>query len=80
MSKNIEKKLLDFIKNNYDLDDLDETQDLLNSGLLDSIKMMQVILFIEQTFNITFSAEILGDIEHFSNIKKIATLIVSQEE
>ena len=53
--------LLKYIKeellNNEIEDDFDDTEDLLGSGILDSLGMVQLIAFVESEFNVQVGPE-----------------------
>ena len=70
--------LLKFIKeellNNEVEDDFDDTEDLLGSGILDSLGMMQLIAFVENEFNVKVGPEDMI-IENFMTVDHIVKYI-----
>jgi acyl carrier protein len=50
------------------------TTDLLDTGILDSQKFVELLLHLEQTFEVLISLQDF-EIENFSCIEKIATLV-----
>jgi acyl carrier protein len=73
--------LLKYIKeellNNEIEDDFDDTEDLLGSGILDSLGMVQLIAFVESEFNIQVGPEDMV-IENFMTVNHIVNYIQSK--
>ena len=38
----------------YSIEDIDEGQSLLGSGLIDSLAVLQIVSYLEETYNINF--------------------------
>lgn len=51
--------------------------DLVESGVLDSLMFVELLLQLEQDFGITISSETL-EIDHFRSIAKIAEYLINQ--
>jgi len=70
--------LLKYIKeqllNNEIEDDFDDSEDLLGSGILDSLGMVQLIAFVENEFNIKVGPEDMV-IENFMSVGHIVNYV-----
>ena len=58
-------------------DGLEATDDLLDSGILDSMAMIKLIAFVEETYNIKFEPEEMI-IENFMNVNCVSNFITSK--
>lgn len=70
----MKKKIVDYIKlevANEPLDVLDDAEDLLGSGIIDSIGMMKLIAFFEEEFKISVPPEEMT-VENFMTVQSIA--------
>ena len=78
----MKNKLMNYIteqvSEDFSDDELDVHDDLLGSGLLDSLGMMRLIQFIETEFNITVPPEDMT-IENFMTVSYICNYIENQE-
>ncbi|MBC3759107.1 acyl carrier protein [Hyunsoonleella sp. SJ7] len=72
--KYIEKELA----NEYIEDGLDATDDLLGSGILDSMAMVRLIAYVEETFEIKVDPEEMI-IENFMTVEDISNFISSKK-
>jgi len=60
-----------------DLRDLKADESLLDKGLLDSLSILKIVTFCEESFGITIpDQEVLP--EHFESVRAIATLVARQ--
>ena len=60
-----------------DLRDLEPDESLLERGLLDSLSILKIVTFCEESFGITIpDQEVLP--EHFESVRAIATLVGRQ--
>lgn len=70
--------LLKYIKeqllNNEIEDDFDDSEDLLGSGILDSLGMVQLIAFVENEFNVQVGPEDMV-IENFMTVDHIVNYV-----
>lgn len=70
--------LLKYIKeqllNNEIEDDFDDSEDLLGSGILDSLGMVQLIAFVENEFNVQVGPEDMV-IENFMTVSHIVCYV-----
>ncbi len=54
-----------------------EEESLLNSGLLDSIAVLRLIVFLEETFGVSIESHEVG-VEHFDSLSGIVGLVESK--
>lgn len=77
-TRSMDKLILDYIAkeltNEALEDDLDSDDDLLGGGILDSLGMMKLILFIEQEFEVKVPPEDMI-IENFMTVDHIITYL-----
>lgn len=76
MSADIKNKLKNYLKNKVPLqiNEIDEKQDLIDSGLLDSAGIIELLCFVEQEFGIKIREhEILE--KNFKNIESLIKFI-----
>jgi acyl carrier protein len=77
----MEEKILSYLNEqllDVDMDEeLDSETDLLGSGILDSLGMVQLIAFVEKEFNVNVDPEDMV-IENFMDIKSICSYISSK--
>lgn len=58
---------------------LDPDQNLINGGLLDSVAILQLIVFIEEQFNVTVEdGEVLPD--NFQSINRIKDFVEGKQQ
>ena len=75
-------KIVSYIKGNLateSVEDIDINEDLLGSGLVDSLGMVQLVLFIENEANIKVSPEEMT-IENFTTVDHILKFIASKDK
>lgn len=83
MATATEKNIIDFLVNDLlydkDLGSLQAADSLIDAGLLDSLGIMRVVSFCEETFGIEFSDfEVVP--ENFETVTAIAKLIDSKKK
>ncbi len=74
MNNDIKKTLKRFIKDIKQLDDFDVQEPLIESGLLDSLDIMNLIAQIDEHFKVSIDGEDLTP-ENFYDIAAISILI-----
>lgn len=71
-------KLIEFIKSDLargkGIGDLHVTDDLIEAEIMDSLGIMKLILFLENSFSVKISDDDLT-LENFSSIQSISTLL-----
>jgi len=70
----LKKYIRDELAPGYDLNDLDEEQSLIETGILDSMGIVKLVAFIEEQYQIKVEDEDLLP-ENFEKISSIAELI-----
>lgn len=77
-SNSVAASLAEFIARETGVDTLDETQDLIDSGLLDSLLIMSVVAFVENRFGIrTAPSEITPS--RFRSVSTLATWVTEKQ-
>ncbi|GHU36526.1 hypothetical protein FACS1894105_07030 [Clostridia bacterium] len=73
---NVSSKISEFLLQNiiHDVEELDETQQLIDNGWVDSISILKVILFMEKSFFISFDENDLLP-EYFETLGTMTTLV-----
>ena len=76
----IRTKVHQFIRKNFMFDDkqsLSDDQSLLNSGVVDSTGILELISFLEETCRVKFNdSELVAD--NFDSVNKISTFITQK--
>jgi len=72
------ERLRDILANTLGTTAPDPDTDLVQSGLLDSLALVELLVAVEQEFAITFSPEEL-EIESFRSLKALTELVESHE-
>ncbi len=76
----IEQQLVDYLTHHADVYEVfDATTDLLDQGILDSLLVTDLVLFIRQQFRIELTARDISP-EHMSSIQRMARLISDKQE
>jgi acyl carrier protein len=74
-SNEIEKKLRDFIRETFFIDDFSGDQSFLETGLIDSTGMIELIAFTQQSFEIEVEdSELLPD--NLDSLSKLTAFVV----
>lgn len=74
MDTEIKQELQAFFKRSIPKHEVTEDEDIFVAGYVSSLFVMQMVLFCEKTFDITFSNQDL-DIENFRTMNSVARLI-----
>jgi acyl carrier protein len=81
MSEDIKRALKEFILKEFlpgeDANELTDSTPLITGGVLDSIATLKLILFLEESYKVTFEAH-ETDPEHMDTIADIARLVQSK--
>ncbi len=76
----IEQQLVNYLAQHADVyEAFDATTDLLDQGILDSLLVTDLVLFIRQQFGIELTARDISP-EHMSSIERMARLIADKQE
>ena len=72
----INTKVLIIIKSHINDENINSNTDIINSNKLDSFALIQIVMELEQSFNVSIETEKLT-IENFKNVDSISSLISS---
>ncbi len=79
MEQTIIKHISEVLSNEGLEEGLDKSDDLLGTGILDSLGMMKLILFIETEFNVKIPPEDMI-IENFMTVERITHYLSNKKE
>lgn len=71
---NIHSRVSTIVKETLTVENIEIEQDLIESGLLDSLALVQLMMALEDRFDITISPEEL-DIEDYRSVKAISKMV-----
>ena len=74
-AKEVKQKIREFIGNSIDLGGAIDDQNLFETGIVDSLFAIQLMTFIEKTFQIEITMDDL-DIENFKSIGATAEFVL----
>ncbi len=60
-------------------DELDESTELISGGILNSLATLQLVTFLEDTYDIEIKAREVG-IDHMNTLGDIAELVISKKQ
>ena len=82
MSDDIKRTLKEFILTTFlpgeDANKLTDTTPLITDGVLDSIATLKLVMFLEETYKVSFEAHEV-DVEHMNTISDIERLVRSKK-
>ena len=64
----------EFLKNTLQIEDIDQNTALIDDGYIDSIQILDLAMFIEETYQVTLDADDMM-VENFASIDAIVTYI-----
>jgi len=81
MSSEVQDKLLDFISANFRIqrDTIDPEASLVDQGVIDSFGFVEIVAFLEETFDIAIADEQING-ENFGSVKGILGLVATVSE
>lgn len=71
---NVKDQILDFVRARYPQAEIDETQDIFALGFVNSLFAMELVMFIEKTFEVTIPNDELK-IDNFRTANTMAELV-----
>ncbi|MFK7777421.1 MAG: acyl carrier protein [Gimesia sp.] len=77
MNSSIQHRLVEFLQSVTGQQNLTATTDLIDSGLLDSLTMMDLLVFVESEFQLRLDFQDITP-EFFKNSSTITELIISR--
>ena len=75
---NIESELIGYFKEKYDVQ-VDTTTKLIDEGVVDSMGVMELVTFLEQSFDVEFEMDDLTE-DNFASIVSVNKLISGKKE
>jgi len=60
-------------------DDSDDTTPLISGGILNSLATLQLVTFLEDTYDVSIKAREVG-IDHMDTLNDIAELVISKQK
>ena len=76
-SMDLHQHIIQISTEQLNIDVPDVTTDLVETGILDSLTFVELLMGLEQEFGINITIETL-DIDHFRSVEKITEYIVDQ--
>ncbi|MCK4259500.1 MAG: hypothetical protein KAX49_11015 [Halanaerobiales bacterium] len=73
------EKIREFILEYRDVDDLKDDDDIFRSGIVNSLFAMQLVMFLESTFDISIGNEDLS-LNNFCSVNAMLDLINKKQE
>jgi len=73
----VKNSIMTFLRDRLSVDVLSPEHDLIGAGILDSLMVVEVVLYFEQAFNVALSLEDL-EIENFATVASMAALITAR--
>jgi len=74
----IENAILAFLNDTMSIDVCSSDHDLVEAGILDSLMLVDLILYIERAFNVSPSLEDL-EIENFATVARMAKFVAAAQ-
>jgi methoxymalonate biosynthesis acyl carrier protein len=75
--ESVEHSLMVFLRNSLSIDLQSSEHNLWDAGIIDSLMVVDLVLYIEQAFNISTALEDL-DIENFATVSRMADFVASR--
>jgi acyl carrier protein len=75
--KSIESALMAYAKNNLNIEIQSPEHNLIEEGILDSFMLVDLVLYMEQEFNVSPSLEDL-EIENFATVARMANFLAAR--
>jgi acyl carrier protein len=73
----LKHSIITFFKDHLNVDVLSPDHDLIEAGILDSLMIVDLVLYFEQTFDMSLSLEDL-EIENFATVASMAALVAGR--
>ena len=72
----VQQSIINFFKEHLQVDVLSPEYDLIEAGILDSLMIVDLVLYLEQTFQVSPSLEVL-EIENFATVARVAAMVTA---
>jgi methoxymalonate biosynthesis acyl carrier protein len=76
MTSSVEQSIITFFKQHLHVDVLSPEHDLIEAGILDSLMIVDLVLYLEQAFGVSPSLEDL-EVENFATVARVAALVTA---
>jgi methoxymalonate biosynthesis acyl carrier protein len=76
-SDGIEQSIIGFLRDHFGVEVADSGTDLIESGILDSAMVVDLVLYLEERFAVTVALEDL-EFENFATIESIAGFVAAR--
>ena len=73
--QNVKENIRNFILDSINISDLNDDDNLFESGMVNSLFAVQLMTYLEKTFNVEITMDDL-DIENFQSINSTASFII----
>jgi acyl carrier protein len=77
LTESIENSIAAFVKNTLNIDIQSLEHDLIEAGILDSLMLVELVLYIEEAFNVSPSLEDL-EIHNFATVSRMANFVTAK--
>ena len=77
VTKLVKESIKDFILDSINIPDLDDDDNLFESGIVNSLFAVQLITYLEKSFNIEVTMEDL-DIKNFQSINSTSSFVIQK--
>jgi len=78
VSPRVQERLITLFRDKLNVDIPTPTTDLFDTGLLDSVMFVELLLLLEQQFGVTVSLDDL-EIDNFRSVTRIADFVAPRE-
>jgi len=78
VSPRVQERLIALFRDKLNVDIPNPTTDLFDTGLLDSVMFVELLLLLEQQFGVTVSLDDL-EIDNFRSVTRIADFVAPRE-
>ena len=78
IKETIKQYLLDEVLPEESANEFDESMELIEGGVLNSLAALELVTFLEETFGISIEAREVG-VDHMNTLADIVALVVSKQ-
>jgi len=75
----IQESLLQFFRDQFDIELPSTSTDLIDAGILDSLMVIEVVVFIEEQYSVTTQLDDL-DLDNFVTIENMARFVAARQQ
>jgi methoxymalonate biosynthesis acyl carrier protein len=72
----VQQSIITFFKEHLHVDVLSPDYNLIEAGILDSLMIVDLVLYLEQTFQVSPSLEDL-EVENFATVARVAAMVAA---